>query len=67
MFKDLTVWHEQRVQFRTDVFNVLNHPSWGNPSITTNNSNGGAITGPKTFSNFTPDARFFQLSVKYAF
>ena len=67
MFKNLTVWHEQRVEFRTDVFNVLNHPSWGNPSITTNNSNGGAITGPKTFSNFTPDARFFQLSVKYSF
>jgi hypothetical protein len=67
VLKDFGLWRESRLQFRADIFNVFNHPSWNNPSTTTNNSNGGVITAPKTFANFTPDARFFQLSVKYIF
>lgn len=67
LFKDVTTWHEQHVQLRVDIFNVMNHPSWGNPSIQTNASNGGQITGPKNFQANTPDARFFQLSGKYVF
>jgi hypothetical protein len=31
------------------------------------NNNAGQITGPKFFQNNAPDARFFQLSLKYAF
>jgi len=51
---------------------VLNHPTLANPSIQqsnigNDNTNGGNITSPKTFQNNTPDARFFQLSLKYAF
>jgi len=49
------------------VFNVLNHPSWANPSTTNNNANGGTITGPQSFQSNTPDARFFQLSLKFVF
>jgi hypothetical protein len=45
----------------------LNHPTLANPSTTNNNSNGGQITGPKFFQQNTPDARFLQLSLKYAF
>jgi len=67
LFKNFTLWREQRLQFRADAFNVLNHPTLGNPSTTNNNPNGGQITGPKFFQNNTPDARFFQLSLKYAF
>ncbi|HEY3835214.1 MAG TPA: carboxypeptidase-like regulatory domain-containing protein [Bryobacteraceae bacterium] len=67
MFKNFTTWREQYLQFRADVFNVMNHPSWGNPSTTGINSNGGTITGPKNFQNNTPDSRFFQLSLKYVF
>jgi hypothetical protein len=55
------------LQFRADGFNVLNHPTLANPSNTSNNPSGGQITGPKFFQNNTPDARFFQLSLKYAF
>ncbi|WP_255551350.1 TonB-dependent receptor [Granulicella sp. dw_53] len=67
LFKNFRTWREQYLQFRADGFNVLNHPTLGNPSTTNNSANAGNITGPKTFQNNTPDARFFQLSLKYAF
>jgi hypothetical protein len=67
IFKDVTTFREQRLQFRTDIFNVLNTPSYANPSVTNNNTNGGQITSAKLFQNLTPDARFFQLSLKYIF
>jgi hypothetical protein len=67
IFKNFTTFREQYLQFRADAFNLLNHPTLGNPSNTNNNTNGGQITGPKFFQNNTPDARFLQLSLKYAF
>ena len=70
LFKNFPTWREQYLQFRADGFNVLNHPTLANPNqsgTSNDNSNGGNITGPKTFQNNTPDARFFQLSLKYAF
>jgi hypothetical protein len=67
LFKDFHTFHEQYLQFRTDIFNILNTPAYGSPSVTTNASNGGAITAPRFFQNLTPDARFFQLSAKYVF
>jgi len=66
LFKSFPVWREQYLQFRADGFNVLNHPTLGSPNGSLNN-NGGQITGPQFFQNNTPDARFFQLSLKYAF
>ena len=41
--------------------------SVGDPSATSNNSNGGQITSPRFFQSNTPDARFFQFSLKYLF
>jgi hypothetical protein len=67
LFKNFTTWHEQYLQFRADGFNVLNHPTLANPSTNNDSANAGNITGPKTFQNNTPDARFFQLSLKYVF
>jgi Carboxypeptidase regulatory-like domain/TonB-dependent Receptor Plug Domain/TonB dependent receptor len=66
LFKSFPTWHEQYLQFRADAFNVLNHPTLGQPNGSMN-SNGGLISGPKFFQNNTPDSRFFQLSLKYAF
>lgn len=63
-FKDFKTFREQALQFRVDAFNLLNHPSLGNPGGGIDN-NGGNITGAKFFQNDTPDARFFQLSLKY--
>lgn len=67
IFKNFTTFHEQFLQFRADGFNVLNHPTLANPAIHDNTASGGLINGPKTFQNNTPDARFFQLSLRYAF
>jgi hypothetical protein len=67
LFKNFTTFREQYLQFRADAFNILNHPTLANPSTINNNSNGGQITGPKFFQQNTPDARFLQLSLKYAF
>jgi hypothetical protein len=67
LFKNFATFREQSLQFRADAFNLLNHPTWANPSDSSDNSSGGYISGPKTFQNNTPDARFLQLSLKYAF
>jgi hypothetical protein len=68
LFKNFPVWHEQTVQFRADIFNVFNHPTWGNPSVQNNDpASGGQIRGPKNFGANTPDARFIQLAAKYYF
>jgi hypothetical protein len=67
MFKDFPTWREEYLEFRGDIFNVLNTPAYGEPSVTNLNTNGGQITSPRTFQNFTPDARFFQFALKYAF
>ena len=67
LMKSFPAWREQTLVFRADAFNLLNHPSLGYPSVTSDNSNGGQITGPANLGSNTPDARFFQLSVKYMF
>jgi hypothetical protein len=66
LFKSFSTWREQSLQFRVDAFNVLNHPTLGTPNGSMN-ANGGLISGPKFFQNNTPDARFFQLALKYLF
>jgi hypothetical protein len=68
IFKNFRTFGEQQyVQFRADVFNVLNTPAYGSPSVTSNDSSGGQITTARFFQNLTPDARFFQFSLKYIF
>lgn len=66
LFKNFSTWRAQYLQFRADAFNLLNHPTLGTPNGSINN-NGGLISGPKFFQNDTPDARFFQMSMKYVF
>jgi hypothetical protein len=68
MFKDFRTWREQYLEFRADAFNILNHPSFGNPGMGTNiGANSVQLTGPGSNQNLTIDARFFQLSGKYVF
>jgi hypothetical protein len=67
LFKNFITIREQYLQFRADAFNLFNHPSLNNPSLTGINSTGGGITAPKSFQANTPDARFFQLALKYSF
>jgi hypothetical protein len=67
IFKDFATIRDEKLEFRTDIFNLFNTPAYGTPSITSNNSNGGQITAPRSFQSYTPDARFFQFSLKYLF
>jgi hypothetical protein len=66
VFKDFPTFREQQMEFRADIFNVLNTPAYGDPSGSINTS-GGQITSARFFQNDTPDARFFQFSLKYDF
>jgi hypothetical protein len=67
IFKDFATYRAEYLEFRVDIFNVFNTPSYGYPSTNNISPAGGQITGPQFFQNFTPDARFFQLSAKYIF
>jgi hypothetical protein len=66
-FKNFDTYKRQFLQFRVDMFNVPNHPSFANPNLRTTNPSGGTIVGPHTLQQYTPDARFFQLALKYVF
>lgn len=67
VFKNFTVYREQKLEFRTDAFNLLNHPTWDLPSNQNTSSSGGNITGPRSLQTNAPDSRFFQLSLNYKF
>jgi hypothetical protein len=60
LFKDFAVREKQRLQFRTEMFNWLNHPNWA-----------GATTNPRsgTFGkvNSKSSERNIQLSLRYTF
>lgn len=65
--KNFPTLEGQYFQFRADVFNLFNTPTWGVPSNTSTSSLGGLITGNQFLGNYTPDPRFFQLALKYYF
>lgn len=67
IFKDFKTYHEQSLEFRSDIFNVFNTPSLGEPSNSGIASNGGQITGTRNLQRYAPDSRFFQLSLKYTY
>jgi hypothetical protein len=70
LFKDFKVWREGKyLELRADAFNVLNHPSFGNPGASTNigSANSVALTGTMANQSNTIDARFLQFSGKFVF
>jgi hypothetical protein len=44
LFKEVSAWHENKIQFRSDFFDALNHPLLGIPSATVSASTYGQIT-----------------------
>lgn len=59
---------ERYADFRADAFNILNHPTWGNPGNTSSNPSGSAmITGTASEQNNNTDACYFRLSGKFVF
>ncbi len=67
VFKNFSVYHEQTLEFRTDIFNLFNTPALANPSNSGIGSSGGQITGTRSLQRYSPDSRFFQMSLKYSF
>jgi hypothetical protein len=67
LFKDFKTFREQKISFRADCFNLLNHPTFANPSNTSLSNTAGTISGDLTLQANTPDARILQLSAKYIF
>lgn len=67
LFKNFSIpFHETSLQFRVDGFNVLNHPSFGNPGSSLTGSTGQAITSTR-FSSILPNARVIQLAARLSF
>ena len=55
MTKNFKTIETQYLQFRADVFNLFNTPSWGTPSNTGTGSGGGQITGNAFLGQYSPD------------
>ncbi len=56
---------KQRLEFRVEAQNALNHVNFGNPTTTLNSSTFGKIIG--TASGNAGQARIVQLALKYTF
>jgi hypothetical protein len=59
--KNFKVYEAQNLQFRFDMFDILNHPNWGNPVTDPTSGSFGLVTGK------TNDSRQLQLALKYVF
>ena len=61
MFKDFQVTERTLLQFRTEVFNLFNHPQFGLPNMATDSDGAGSITGTNGSS------RQIQFALKLSF
>jgi len=67
IFKNFNIYKDIKFEFRSDIFNVFNTPTLGQPSTNNNSSSGGAITGTRSLQLHAPDSRFIQFSGKLSF
>jgi hypothetical protein len=66
-FKNFKIpFRESQLQFRADIFSLLNHPSFAIPSNGLSGSTASTIMNT-LFSGETPDARLIQFALKYSF
>jgi hypothetical protein len=70
IFKSFDTFREQSLQFRTDVFNLLNTPAFGQPGYTLGGSFGQITAsrfGGSGLAAENPDARVIELSLRYTY
>jgi len=61
VFKNFAITESQKLEFRTEFFNLPNHPNWSGPDTNPRNPTFGRITTK------TGDPRNIQLSLRYRF
>jgi hypothetical protein len=59
--KNFGIFEKQTLQFRFEMFNILNHPNWNNPVVDPSSGSFGLVTGKAN------DTRQLQLALKYVF
>jgi hypothetical protein len=59
--KNFQIYEGQTLQFRFEMFDILNHPNWSNPTVNPTSGSFGRITGKSN------DSRQLQLALKYIF
>jgi hypothetical protein len=60
LFKEFPILEAGKLQFRSEFFNLFNHPNFGNPSNSIGNGNIGQLTS-------AGDGRIAQFALKYLF
>jgi hypothetical protein len=63
VFKNFSVTERATMQFRAEVFNLFNHPEFGQPSSTLGNPGAGSVTSLN--NNSIP--RQIQFALKFTF
>jgi hypothetical protein len=67
LFKSFRIpFHDSALQLRADGFNILNTPSFSDPSTSITGSNAGDITSVK-FNGILPNARVIQVAARLTF
>lgn len=61
LLKAFPITETMRLQFRAEMFNILNHPTFSAPSAAVNSSSGGQV------SSTLNAARIIQLALKFSF
>jgi Carboxypeptidase regulatory-like domain/TonB-dependent Receptor Plug Domain len=62
LIKAFPVYRENRVEFRAEAYNFINHPNWASPNYTPTSATFGEVT-QKTTSN----PRTLQVGLRYSF
>jgi hypothetical protein len=67
VLKNFPVWTGHKIQFRTEVFNLLNRANFSQPSTNLFNQNGARVAGAGRISSTSTTARQIQLALRYEF
>jgi hypothetical protein len=67
LVKDTKLTEKLNLQFRTEVFDVFNHPNFGNPILTTTSGSFGQITSTRFPTGDFGSSRQLQFALKLMF